>query len=540
MAALLGSAALLLGAGVLPAAAAPAGATTMAAAGAASAAAGTAAAAPAAGRLSGRSAAGLAVAASRRAFPAGADLVVVADGTNYQQTVAAGATAARLGGALLLVSPTSLSGTVRSELVRLDPERILVAGGPRDVSDAVIARLAAVQPDVTRITGASAYSVAQGLARLGGTGASDSIVIAAGAEHPILLSAGAMSGATGAPLILLRSSDRGLTSTTAAMIDSLAVETATVVGPTSQIPASAVRALRGLGLEVERIDAGSTAATISEVARRSGPSSELLVAAEGGVRIAAGAVALAGLANAPIVLSTPYCATKTVRVRADRSGARRITVLGTPGVIRGLVGSLEACRSIRDASSSWLLVNKRNRLSPASYVPSGLRVPSIASNGGQRLRSGAATALERLVASAKAQGAGRIGLASGYRSYATQKALYARYVRERGQAWADSQSARAGHSEHQTGLAADLVACGSGGCGSIYGFGGTAQGRWVAKNAWRHGFIVRYEAGRISTTGYTAEPWHLRYVGPELAADYRAGGFHTLEDYLGAKRAPRY
>jgi hypothetical protein len=68
----------------------------------------------------------------------------------------------------------------------------------------------------------------------------------------------------------------------------------------------------------------------------------------------------------------------------------------------------------------------------------------------------------------------------------------------------------------------------------------TAQGAWVAANAWRFGFIVRYEDGQTAITGYEAEPWHLRYIGPELAQVYHDGGFHTLEDFFGLPAAPGY
>ena len=70
--------------------------------------------------------------------------------------------------------------------------------------------------------------------------------------------------------------------------------------------------------------------------------------------------------------------------------------------------------------------------------------------------------------------------------------------------------------------------------------GGTPQSDWIAENAWRYGFIVRYEQGRTATTGYSAEPWHLRFIGRELAGAYADGGFHTLEEFFGLEPAPDY
>src|SRR5690606_5906481 len=96
-----------------------------------------------------------------------------------------------------------------------------------------------------------------------------------------------------------------------------------------------------------------------------------------------------------------------------------------------------------------------------------------------------------------------------------------------------------GFSEHQTGLSLDVVAC-SNGCGEIEAFGGTAESAWIAEHAWEHGFIVRYEDGVSDTTGYVPEPWHLRYIGPALAAAYHESGCHSLEEFFGLPAAPDY
>jgi D-alanyl-D-alanine carboxypeptidase len=195
------------------------------------------------------------------------------------------------------------------------------------------------------------------------------------------------------------------------------------------------------------------------------------------------------------------------------------------------------CVRLDDPAMPWVVVNKLRPLDPIDYAPREVRRPAarVADVG---LRADALAAFERL-ADAAAEGAGRIALYSGYRSYDTQVSTYAAQVGARG-GGADALSARPGHSEHQLGLAADVVACGAWGCGDIYEVGGTAQGRWLAENAWRYGWIVRYEAGRGETTGYDAEPWHLRYVGRGIAEAYQAGGFHTLEEFFGLPAAPDY
>lgn len=120
-----------------------------------------------------------------------------------------------------------------------------------------------------------------------------------------------------------------------------------------------------------------------------------------------------------------------------------------------------------------------------------------------------------------------IYIASGYRSYNTQNYLYNNYVARDGITAADTYSARPGHSEHQTGLAFDLNSVSS-------AFGYTNEGKWIKDNCHLYGFIIRYPEGKESITGYMYEPWHLRYVGKELAEKlYNDGNWLTIEEYFG-------
>ncbi len=197
------------------------------------------------------------------------------------------------------------------------------------------------------------------------------------------------------------------------------------------------------------------------------------------------------------------------------------------------------CVDLHEAGRLWVVANKRYPLDPIDYWPTPQARPQdtrIVAGGW--LLDETAAALDELSADVRAA-AGTIGVSSGFRPYDFQVDTYNRYVSMRGKAAADLRSARPGHSEHQTGLAVDVVACDSG-CGDHDGFGGTPQSDWIAENAWRYGFIVRYEEGRTATTGYSAEPWHLRFIGRELAAAYADGGFHTLEEFFGLEPAPDY
>jgi D-alanyl-D-alanine carboxypeptidase len=186
------------------------------------------------------------------------------------------------------------------------------------------------------------------------------------------------------------------------------------------------------------------------------------------------------------------------------------------------------------------VVNKKRPLNPLKHTPSPLVKPSLSNINGQSLRSDAAAALARLADGVQDAGAGRIAMLSGYRSYSYQSTVYANKVASAGRAEADRWVARPGYSEHQTGLGTDVSPVGASNCSSYTCIGSTPQGRWIAANAWRYGFVVRYEKGQTSVTGYNAEPWHLRYVGTALARDYREGGWHSLEAYFGLPAAPSY
>lgn len=116
-------------------------------------------------------------------------------------------------------------------------------------------------------------------------------------------------------------------------------------------------------------------------------------------------------------------------------------------------------------------------------------------------------------------------LSSGYRSYYDQVVVYNGYVNEVGYETADTFSARPGFSEHQTGLVIDLNSIDD-------SFGYTPEAAWVAEHAHEYGFIIRYPDGMESITGYKYEPWHIRYVGSEVATEIY-NRQTCLETYLG-------
>lgn len=197
-----------------------------------------------------------------------------------------------------------------------------------------------------------------------------------------------------------------------------------------------------------------------------------------------------------------------------------------------------AAHSIDDPQSIWVVSNKRRALQPVDFAPSDLAMPEGVENEfTQPLRAPAAAAVEQLIRGAEQAGL-KVRIISAYRDYATQVTLYDRYVERDGKQQADTYSARPGHSEHQTGLAVDFDDFGD--CYLAACFGQTPAGKWIAAHAAEYGFVIRYPEGKQEVTGFMPEPWHLRYVGPELAAEMKRTGVSTLEEFFGLPAAPDY
>lgn len=166
--------------------------------------------------------------------------------------------------------------------------------------------------------------------------------------------------------------------------------------------------------------------------------------------------------------------------------------------------------SVKGRYGDILIVNKRHPMA-ADYNPGENET--------------AKRALLRLQAAMKEAGYAISDDYSGFRSYETQTELYNNYVATDGQEAADRYSARPGYSEHQTGLAFDIKDA------AEQLLTEPEASQWLAENAHKYGFIVRFPEGGEESTGYMAEQWHIRYIGKEATAIYESG--KTLEEYLG-------
>ncbi|MCL2159162.1 MAG: M15 family metallopeptidase [Oscillospiraceae bacterium] len=181
----------------------------------------------------------------------------------------------------------------------------------------------------------------------------------------------------------------------------------------------------------------------------------------------------------------------------------------------------------KNLGSALVLCNKYSRL-PADYIPEGYkktdgRVLSLVGEAQEQF--------EKMRADATKVGIS-LYIVSGYRSYAVQEQIYNNYKKTDPNG-ADTYSARPGHSEHQTGLAADINA------GSLSAhFEKTKEYAWLVENAHKYGFILRYPKGKEWITGYTFEPWHWRYLGAKIAQRVRELEI-TYDEYCAIYRVPQ-
>ncbi len=175
----------------------------------------------------------------------------------------------------------------------------------------------------------------------------------------------------------------------------------------------------------------------------------------------------------------------------------------------------DGCWYVRVEGTEMLLANRQYAL-PESF-------------GGEDAE--ASGALQRMFDAADADGV-YLYLVSGYRSYQYQLELHQKYTDQWGAEQADRVSAEAGHSEHQTGLAFDILGSTHEG-GLSESFDQTGDFAWLQEHCWEYGFILRYLEGKEQQTGYSYEPWHYRYIGDsELARRIMQSGL-SLEEYAG-------
>lgn len=200
---------------------------------------------------------------------------------------------------------------------------------------------------------------------------------------------------------------------------------------------------------------------------------------------------------------------------------------------RGATSDSSACNtalSHNNPAAIDVVVNKKHCIRPLDFAP-----PDLSTQYGATLSTQAMSSFVALYTAAQADGQ-PFYVTSSYRSYTKQIATYNSWVAKSGVAGADTYSARAGYSEHQTGLAMDVAVSGC----TLDCFGSTTQYAWFQEHAADYGFIQRYYKGSESITGYSAEEWHYRFVGVAVAKDMKSKGIKTLEQYWGVSGGDYY
>lgn len=201
--------------------------------------------------------------------------------------------------------------------------------------------------------------------------------------------------------------------------------------------------------------------------------------------------------------------------------------------------------SAQEKTGGLLMLVNKTHLLPSGYTPAFTTVPAryySSTDKDRRFDQRAATELEQFIDGARAAGF-HVNVVSGYRTYAYQKQNYDRHVSaleaqgetaSQAKAEAAQLVAPPGTSEHETGLAADIITS------DWYtqhkdltaDFDKTDAFAWMVKHCADYGFVLRYPKGKENVTGYDYEPWHYRYVGTENARILMANG-ETLEQYVG-------
>ncbi len=184
----------------------------------------------------------------------------------------------------------------------------------------------------------------------------------------------------------------------------------------------------------------------------------------------------------------------------------------------------EDLQTTKESDGIAMLVNKYHALSK-DYEPDDIvKVSTTYSYSGMSLKKEAYDAFKKLADDAKKEGY-TIVILSSYRTYEYQDELWSKRKNKNGIEQADAYAARAGSSEHETGLAIDVADY-----NHPMNFGEQESFTWMINNSYKYGFILRYPEGKENITGYDYEAWHYRYLGPELATKVYNEGI-TYDEY---------
>lgn len=296
-------------------------------------------------RLSGPSRYETAVEVTKRSHPSGAATVFLASGQDFSDALTGSAIASGEGAAALLTSSDALPEVVRSELVRLNPARVVLVGGTGSLSSAVESAVRDAVPAaaVDRVAGTDRYQTSLRLAerRAGAATA----YIASGRTYPDALSASAVAGSQSAPVVLVDGTAAAASADALGVLSSLGVQRVVIVGGPATVSTSIEDGLRERGLQVERKYGADRYATTYAVNADAYPTSAptaYLAAGTDFPDALSGAV-LAGAQHAPLFLQPAACMTGRVKDYLMSRGTRSVTLVGGSGSLGDAVLSSVRC-----------------------------------------------------------------------------------------------------------------------------------------------------------------------------------------------------
>ena len=282
---------------------------------------------------------------SAEAFPTGARTVFIASGLNFPDALSAAALAGAAGGPLLLVQATSVPPVILAELRRLDPDRIVVAGGSGVVSDAVLATLRTITPSVTRVFGVDRYDTSRALARHAyGTAGSPVVYVATGTGFADALAAGPAAASVNAPVVLVPGGASAVDAATLTLLRQLGTTRVVIVGGVGVVSEGIRLSFVGAGYTVHRIageDRYSTAALIANAHFSNAERS--YIATGSGFADALSGGAAAGALGAPLFTSLAHCVPGSTYSALITQSPGQLLLLGGLGALKPAVAGFYRC-----------------------------------------------------------------------------------------------------------------------------------------------------------------------------------------------------
>lgn len=284
-----------------------------------------------------------AVALSKLGYPGTAPVVYVATGANFPDALAAAPAAATLGGPLLLSAVDKLPATVKTEIQRLKPARIVVVGGAATVSDAVLRELKALQKNTVRLAGVDRFATANAIIRDAFPGTVRESWMATGLNFPDALSAAGVAGSRNVPVVMVNGALPTVDAATATLLAKLQPSTIAIAGSTGVISAGMESALKKK-YAVTRYAGADRYATSEAVNATTFTNPKTVYLATGlGFADALAGAAIAGATDGPLYVIPPGCVPGGVLKKISAWGSTRVIVIGGPTVLSPAVEKLTRC-----------------------------------------------------------------------------------------------------------------------------------------------------------------------------------------------------